>query len=225
MTIGLLGDYGIHIMSSGYSTFTIPGNQQHQLDEYQVEGDWSAASFLLAAGAIAGTVRLTGLDTCSAQADRLFLEALDAAGAQVIVDEQAIQVTQQRLTAFTFDATSCPDLFPPLVALACQCEGTTRLKGVKRLQYKESDRAAVLLKEFTNLGVHMKIDGDWMAVTNSKLTGGIIQSHGDHRIAMAGAVAALRAEGQVMIEGSECVAKSYPGFFQDIASIGGKIDE
>jgi 3-phosphoshikimate 1-carboxyvinyltransferase len=96
---------------------------------------------------------------------------------------------------------------------------------VERLKFKESNRAAVLVKEFSALGARLSIDGDLMKIDGTTLTGGVIDSHNDHRIAMAGALTAIAAEGEVTIAGSECVAKSYPDFFEDFAGIGGIIHE
>ena len=191
------------------------------MGEYRVEGDWSGASFLVAAGAIGGSVKVTGLDTKSPQADRCILAALRAAGAEVKESADAVEISAGELCAFEFDATHCPDLFPPLVALACNCSGVTELKGVERLKFKESDRAAVLHKEFSALGAKISIAGDVMKIEGVKLNGGTIDSHNDHRIAMAGALAGINARAPVTILGAECVSKSYPDFFEDFVSIGG----
>ena len=120
------------------------------------------------------------------------------------------------LHGFDFDATHCPDLFPPLVALACHCEGESKILGVSRLRGKESDRAAVLMEEFGKIGVDVKVEGELMIIRGGTVKGGLVSSHEDHRIAMATAVAALAGEEMVEIDGSEAVAKSYPDFFEDI---------
>lgn len=190
-----------------------------------MEGDWSGASFLLTAGALGGSVTMTGLDTNSPQADRKMIEALMAAGASVKMIGDSVEVAKKDLKAFDFDATHCPDLFPPLVALACNCKGTTILTGVERLIHKESNRAMVLEKEFSSLGAVIRIDGNRMEIEGAKLKGGTIDAHNDHRIAMAGAVAAINAEKDVTIRGYECVAKSYPDFFEDFSKIGGIVYE
>ena len=119
-----------------------------------------------------------------------------------------------------FDATDCPDLFPPLVALACSCVGKSRIKGALRLKGKESDRAASLVSELSAMGARVKVDGNRMIITGGKLLGGEVDSHNDHRIAMACAVAALASEKGAKIAGEKCVAKSYPGFFRDLDSLG-----
>jgi 3-phosphoshikimate 1-carboxyvinyltransferase len=159
----------------------------------------------------------------SSQPDRAIIDALHLAGAQLERIEGGWRVRQAPLEGFSFDATDCPDLFPPLVALASRCAGVTQLRGASRLRAKESDRAAALAGEFGRLGLRVDVDGDMMAVhgfsTGAKLAAGTVSSHGDHRIAMAAAVAALAGAGTVVIEGAESVAKSYPDFYDALDSI------
>jgi len=202
--------------------------------EYEVEGDWSGAAFLLVAGAIAaGTtasgghgLEVVGLQSASSQPDRSIIDALRLAGASIEEVPGGYRVSAAALHGFAFDATDSPDLFPPLVALASRCAGVTELRGASRLRAKESDRAAALSEEFGRLGLRVDVDGDRMTVhgfgglgssderrLSARLTGGTVSSRGDHRIAMAAAVAALSGAGTVTIEGAECVAKSWPEFF------------
>lgn len=225
MTLALLKTFGIEVRHTNYETFFIKGMQTYRFprNEYCVAGDWSGAAFLLAAGAVGGTVTVTGLDTGSPQADRKIIQALELAGANIDITKSTVEVTKSKLKAFHFDATHCPDLFPPLVALACNCEGKTVLTGVERLIHKESNRALALEKEFTAIGGEIRVVGNQMEVTGKKLKGGTIDSHNDHRIAMAGAVAGINVSHHVIIEGSECTAKSYPNFFEDLKSIGASV--
>jgi 3-phosphoshikimate 1-carboxyvinyltransferase len=225
MTLALLKTAGIDVRHTNYETFFIKGMQIYRFprNEYWVEGDWSGAAFLLTAGAVGGTVTVTGLDTGSPQADRKIIRALELAGANIHITKSTVEVTKNKLNAFHFDATHCPDLFPPLVALACNCEGKTVLTGVERLIHKESNRALVLEKEFTAIGGEIRLAGNQMEITGKRLQGGTIDSHNDHRIAMAGAVVAINVNHHVIIEGSECTAKSYPNFFEDLKSIGASV--
>ncbi len=225
MTLSLLKTCGIDIRHTDFKTFFIKGRQTYRFprNEYWVEGDWSGAAFLLTAGAIGGTVTVTGLDTASPQADRKIIQALELAGANINITRSTVEVTRNKLQAFHFDATHCPDLFPPLVALACNCEGKTVLTGVERLIHKESNRGLALEKEFTAIGGEIRVEGNQMEITGKRLKGGTIDSHNDHRIAMAGAVAAINVSHHVIIEGSECTAKSYPNFFEDLKSLGASI--
>ncbi len=225
MTLEMLKDFQIDIDHDGYKNFKIKGGQTYEIGEYRVNGDWSAAAFWLAAGAWSGKIKVTGLKLDSLKADRRILEALDRAQANVSSSRDSVQSEKSELTAFQFDASDCPDLFPPLVALACFCRGKTVLTGVERLKHKESDRALALSQEFGKLGADIRIRGNLMEILGGKLKSGKVHSHNDHRIAMALAIAGLGAEGCVIIEEAECIAKSYPRFFEDLAQLGGKIDE
>jgi 3-phosphoshikimate 1-carboxyvinyltransferase len=228
MTIDVLNSFGICIEHESYQQFIIAGNQAYQPCHYTVEGDWSGAAFLLVAGAIAGNVAVQTMRYDSKQADRAVMQALEQAGAYISVEGDVVTVKKPAhgsLKGFTFDATECPDLFPPLAALACHCSGQTAIKGVSRLTYKESDRAQAIVQEFGKIGGHISVEGDWMYIDGSNLHGGEAFSHNDHRIAMALATAALAASGEVVITQADCVAKSYPEFYDDIEKIGGKIDE
>lgn len=191
---------------------------------YTVEGDWSGGAFLLVAGAVAGNIEITGLDPASPQADKKILEALKDAGAAMSVTDEKIILQQSSLTGFSFDATHCPDLFPPLVALAAYCEGQTVIKGVSRLAHKESDRGTTLKEEFGKMGLKVQLDGDLMIIEGVKaLKASTVHSRHDHRIAMACAVAALRADGSVLIENAEAINKSYPDFYTDIQKLGAAV--
>jgi 3-phosphoshikimate 1-carboxyvinyltransferase len=190
---------------------------------YTVEGDWSGAAFLLGAAAVAGSIHLKGILKASKQADKKIVEALLDAGAVVSQEDETVAVTKQGLVGFNFDATDCPDLFPPLVALAANCAGVTRLQGLRRLKHKESDRGLTLQEEFGKLGVRIELIDNEMIVHG---TGSIVvlndtlHSHHDHRIAMAAAVAALNANSPITICHAEAIDKSYPMFYQHLKQLG-----
>ncbi len=222
MTIQLIGKFGVKVKADkNLSKFKILGNQEYKPIKYDVEGDWSGASFLLVAGAISGRIEVSGLDTKSLQADMAIVDALRKTGAIVRIGKSSIIVQKPKngLRAFEFDATQCPDLFPPLAALATNCSGTTRIRGAMRLAGKESDRGAAISEELGKLGGKVKIIGDVMEIIGTQLEGGNANSHNDHRIAMMCAVAALNSKKGVRINGEECVAKSYPNFFEDLKKI------
>lgn len=191
--------------------------QQKKEIHYTVEADWSSASFLLVAGAINGSLIIRGLDIKTTQADIAILNALMLAGANLKLKKKQISIVSNQLQAFDFDATDCPDLFPPLVVLAAHCKGVSRIKGIKRLIHKESDREQSLKNEFTKLGVKIHTEDDYMIITGgNQLKGCMVSSHNDHRIAMALSIAALKATGQTIIVGAEAVKKSYPDFYRDL---------
>jgi 3-phosphoshikimate 1-carboxyvinyltransferase len=125
------------------------------------------------------------------------------------------------LKAFHLDATDCPDLFPPLVALASFCDGTTVIEGVSRLAHKESNRGLTLQEEFGKMGIEITLQDDLMLVKGGTgVNAATVHSHHDHRIAMACAVAALRADGETRIEEAEAINKSYPTFYDDLKKLG-----
>ena len=191
--------------------------------EYTVEGDWSGGSFLLVAGAIAGAITVRGLDLMSTQADKAIMEGLSRANASFAMEAKGIKIRPAQMKAFEFDATDCPDLFPPLVALASYCNGKTKIKGVKRLTHKESDRAVSLREEFGKMGVAIETYDDIMIVNGSGLTGAKVHSRHDHRIAMACAVAALKAKEKTTIDEADAVKKSYPDFYDDLKKLGASV--
>ena len=223
MTLKLIDDFGVEIRRSGYNYFWIKGNQRFKAREYFVESDWSGGAFLLVAGAINGPLRVKGLSSTSQQSDKAILTALDKAGAKIAITKDYIEVSRGEMISFEFDATDAPDLFPPLAALATYCNGTSAIKGVSRLINKESNRSKALVEEFTKLGVRVEVVDDYMLITGGPVSGGEAASRNDHRIAMALAVIALRAKGEVQIKDSHAISKSYPAFFEDLRKIGVKV--
>ncbi|MFV0606173.1 MAG: 3-phosphoshikimate 1-carboxyvinyltransferase [Niabella sp.] len=191
---------------------------------YTVEGDWSGGAFLLVAGAIAGPITVTGLSLSSTQADKKIVDALMAANAGIAMEAKGIKIHPAPMQAFEFDATDCPDLFPPLVALAAYCNGTTSIKGVSRLAHKESNRGLTLQEEFGKMGIKIELDDDIMRVHGGTIKGNKVHSRHDHRIAMACAVAALKAEGITHIEEAGAINKSYPDFYIHLQQLGVKVD-
>ncbi|MEO6845472.1 MAG: 3-phosphoshikimate 1-carboxyvinyltransferase [Ginsengibacter sp.] len=222
LTISVLKDFGFRIDNRNYEVFTIHPREPlpaHSI-KYTVEGDWSNAAFLLVAGALAGEITLKGADLNSSQGDKNIMEALYDCGAEVNIHNKEITIKKAKLKAFDFDATHCPDLFPPLVALAGYCKGATTIKGVNRLLHKESNRAIALRDEFRKMNVEVELNGDLMTIHGGKeVKGAKVSSHNDHRIAMATAVAGLAAKGQTTIHDAEAVNKSYPDFYKDLKSI------
>jgi len=219
MTLDILAHFGISIRHTDFQKFEIEGNQQPNAMEYTVEGDWSAASFLLVGGAIAGRVSVSGLNPNSAQADRAIVDVLQLAGAKVEWENEEVTCSKSSLRAFHFDATHCPDLFPPLAALAACCEGTSTIKGTERLHHKESDRATTISATLRSLGIAVAIENHTMQITGGVVRAVSLSSFNDHRIAMMAAILGCVADGPISITESKAVNKSYPNFFHDIASL------
>jgi 3-phosphoshikimate 1-carboxyvinyltransferase len=234
LTLSVLNTFGWKVQHQDYKRFEFlahPPLADHI--DYTVEGDWSGAAFLLVAGAIAGPIVVKGVQLNSTQADKAVIQALKDAGASIDINENAIQIGPAKdkagvvgsLKAFEFDATHCPDLFPPLVALAAVCNGVTILHGVSRLAHKESDRGLTLQKEFAKLGIRIELNEDRMMVYGGTgINGAEVFSQHDHRIAMACGVAALCADGPITITDAEAVNKSYTDFFKHLQHLGAKVD-
>ncbi len=217
LTLGIMRRFGVEVENNDYQQFNLRSGQKYQPMEYHVEGDWSGAAFMLVAGAIAGKVTVQNLDGLSFQADRRIMDALRQAGALLEHrNDGSIVVEKQPLQSFVFDATDCPDLFPPLAVLSANCEGESRIIGTERLHSKESDRAATLVDIFTKLGINIRVENNVMYIHGGRIKSAGVHSHGDHRIAMAAAIASLNAAGHVHIAGADAVNKSYPGFFDDL---------
>ena len=244
MTLDVLKKFGIRVSSEmlggqdfidsggdwSYCTdieFRIRGMQKYHPAEFPLEADWSSAANFLVAGAVFGRARLSGLDTTSVQADLSIMDILMDAGAslsQTDGDRGEITVQRAPLNAFDADLNNCPDLFPIASVLAAFCQGRSSLRGTGRLVHKESDRAAAILAMLEKMGVSARIADDVLYVdgqslsmrilTGSLLKGGDYSSFHDHRMAMALAVAGLGADSPVNIDDRECVAKSFPAFFE-----------
>jgi len=219
MTIDTLAQFGIQIQHEGFKKFIVEGNQQPNPTSLTVEGDWSGAAFLLVGGAIAGEVTVTGLNTESAQADRAITDVLKMVGAEVEVQAHRVSVKHKMLKPFFFDATDCPDLFPPLAALAACCHGKSTIVGTHRLRHKESDRAATITSVLRELGIEVSSEDNAMHIIGGQVSGGTVSSYNDHRIAMMAATMGCMASGAVNITEAEAVNKSYPHFFRDMASL------
>jgi 3-phosphoshikimate 1-carboxyvinyltransferase len=229
LTLSVLNAFGWKVQHENYEQFSfLPHAPLKESIEYTVEGDWSGAAFLLVAGAIAGPIIVKGLQMNSTQADKAVMQALQRANVSIALDEDGIKIGSDdgaSLRAFEFDATDCPDLFPPLVALAAACIGVSEIKGVSRLAHKESDRGLTLQTEFAKLGIQIDLDEDVMKIHGGGvIKGGEVFSQHDHRIAMACGVAALKANSPVTITEAEAINKSYTDFFDHLVQLGAKVE-
>jgi len=227
LTLAVLNAFGWKVEHTNYESFRFLAHAPLKpVIEYTVEGDWSGAAFLLVAGAIAGPIKVKGLQLNSTQADKKIMEALLSAKANIKQEEEGILIgPTNNLIAFEFDATDCPDLFPPLVALASVCNGVTKIKGVSRLAHKESDRGLTLQTEFAKMGVQIDLVGDEMLIHGgARIQTATVFSQHDHRIAMACGVAALVANGPIEITEAEAINKSYTDFFTHLQELGARVD-
>ena len=221
MTEHALRAAGITVQKTGQN-YHIRGNQAYHTPAVQtVEGDWSNAAFFLCMGALSKVgITVRGLAQDSLQADRAILELLTRFGAEVRVDGTSVTVRRGTLRGITVDAGPIPDLIPTVSVLAALAEGETHIENAARLRLKESDRLATTAALIRALGGQVREGPDALTITGvPMLQGGTADAAGDHRIAMSAAVAACGCAGPVIVTGSECVAKSYPAFWDDFSSL------
>jgi len=228
MTIEVLTKHGIKISASNdFTQLKIPSNQNYNPCNHTVPGDFSSAAFLIAAAAVTSSkVKVKNLDSHSIQGDRAILDILKKMGSKVRVDDKSIKVEGGQLNAVDVDVKDIPDLVPVCAVLACYSKGTSKIYNAKRLRYKESDRLSSLRTELKKMEAEIYVKEDSLIIRGPcAMQGATINPHNDHRIAMACAVAALKATGETKIQNSECVNKSYPRFFDDLRSLGANIIE
>lgn len=221
LTIDVLKKFGqeLEIEFENYKSCKIRSRQKSFAlnSRIQIEGDWSGISNILVAAAINGDVEIIGLNENSFQADRAILEVFDRAGVDYDWENGNLLVKMSKIKAFEFDATDCPDLIPALIILGLFADGDTKIKGMRRLMKKESSRAEVMRDELNKAGVSLNLDDDVMYITGKQnLKPATLNTHGDHRMAMAFGIFGLNTPGGVTIQDSECVSKSWPEFFEVI---------
>lgn len=228
MTLQTLSHFGIEIEKheNGYK---IKGRQKYHTPGFiQAEGDWSNAAFWLSAGAVCGEITCKELQTDSPQGDKAILDVLKQFGAVVEVKEDYVKVRAGNLHGCHIDASQIPDLVPILSIVAAVAKGDTLIYNAGRLRIKESDRLAAMADCLTRLGFSVEEGEDSLLIHGGKRNipqdPVRIDSFHDHRIAMSAAIAGSILGQELIIEGAECVTKSYPGFFADFIRLGGGAD-
>lgn len=225
MTRKALELFGVPLAVRG-ETYTVSPAPYRSPGHIQVEGDWSNAAFWLCAGALGGGITVTGLNRNSLQGDRAICTLLSAMGAKTTWTEGGCTATPGHTRPLQIDARPIPDLVPILAIAASAAPGITRIEHAGRLRLKESDRLEAVCRLLQSLGGRAFPEGDRLVIQGgASLTGGEVTSCGDHRIAMAAAVAASLCTGPVRLIGAEAVTKSYPRFWQDYRSLGGVWEE
>ena len=220
MTISMMKTFGVSCERED-GRFVVPGNQAYSPLSYTVPGDYSSAAFPLAAGALSGTVTVQGLDPEDMQGDRKIIEILKNFGAEVKIKGRDVTVSKGALKGCLIDMASIPDLFPIVATVATQAEGKTILFNAKHLRYKESDRIATVTEFLRNMGADIQEREDGCVIEGPcRLKGTIVDTHGDHRIMMASAIAATVADGCTIIKDCDCHEVSYPMFKEDLLSLG-----
>lgn len=221
LTLATLENYGVEIEKTSYGFYVRGGQKYIAPRDMTIEGDWSSAGFLLALGALCGEVKVRGLRVDSAQGDKVIVDLLRRAGAKMEIDKGIVRAFRaDKLCAIDFDASDCPDIVPVMSAVLACAKGPSRISGVDRLKDKESDRIASIMDMLSAFGIRAEYGKGTLTVYGGRPVGGDVNTYGDHRIAMSAAVLAARAEGESLIRGAECVAKSYPSFFDDAKILG-----
>jgi 3-phosphoshikimate 1-carboxyvinyltransferase len=218
-TLESLNNIGVSFTNEDYSTFKLLNISHNHTHEFVTEGDWSAAAFLMVLGSIAGTIKIMGLNIDSIQPDRAILDLLKSIGAKISLTNDSIIIEKSELKAFDYDAANTPDLVPALIPLALSISGKSTIRGVERLQFKESDRMANLVNQFKQMGAEIEIVDGAIVINGGRFIGGNAQTYNDHRLAMSFAIAGAISERGVMIEDSDCVNKSYPEFWNDVKKL------
>ncbi len=224
MTLDALCKAGISVYREG-NLFRIPGNQTYSLpDALSVEGDWSSAAFWIVAGVVGRTpITVTGMNNASLQGDRRVIDHLRKMGAFIEESEDGLVAMPSQLFGAELDCMDTPDLLPILSVAAAMAEGETIFTNVGRLRFKESDRLVAMQTTLASFGISSQVGEDTFVVhggTVLKAEG--VNSFGDHRIAMSAAILSTLSSGISIIKGAECVAKSYPHFYEDFISLGGR---
>ncbi len=224
MTVEALSRFGITIDESedkdGLPVYRIRGGQKYRSADVSVEGDYSQAAFYFAANALGSEIKVDNLSEKSVQGDKKILDIIGGISYNKINDSGL-----RRLPAFSADVSDIPDLVPILAVLGCFTDGVSRITGAKRLKIKESDRLEAISSALGNIGGKITVGDDSLEIEPvDGFHGGVIDGCNDHRIVMASAIASTMADGEITITGAEAVAKSYPDFWTDFASLGGNIE-
>ena len=218
ITMGCLEQFGGRA-SADEQGFSVGGGRRMKGCTCAVEGDWSQAAFFEVANSLGSSVTINGLNVNSYQGDKKILEICR----DMVYNKNSVL---SQLSPFELDCSDIPDLVPVLAVLASFCEGESRITNVARLRIKESDRLAAVTECLNRIGGRVTAYDDMLVIEGVKaLRGGEVESFNDHRIAMAMAVASTRCTAPLLIRGAECVAKSYPGFWEDFERLGGICEE
>lgn len=226
LTLDILDKYSIRIENYDYQKFHVMGNQRYSSLDYSVEGDFSQAAFWIVAGIMNDDIVLKGLNINSFQGDKAILNIVTSMGADIIINREEIVAKNSQTNGRVIDVSQSPDLVPILAVLGALSKGKTEIINAQRVRIKESDRLMAISKELNKIGADIVETHDGLIINGvGSLSGGVVDSWNDHRIAMALAIASTKCKEPIIIKNSHVVNKSYPGFWQDFMNVGGVIDE
>lgn len=221
MTLAVMAAFGVAVEHEGLRRFTVPSGRGYRGREYAIEPDASAASYFFAAAAVTGgEITVEGLSKNSLQGDVAFCECLAQMGCKVRYGPDSITVAGKPLRGIEADMNAISDTVQTLAAVALFAHGPTTITGVGHIRHKETDRLRAVAAELRKLGAEVDQRDDGLRIVPGPLRGAVIETYDDHRMAMSMAVAGLRTAG-VVIRDPACTAKTYPGFFEDLARLAG----
>lgn len=222
MTIYTMAHFGVTVCQTDYG-WHINGGQQYKPSDYTTDGDWSQAAFFMVSAAINGSVTVNGVNADSAQGDKKIVDLLRQFGADVEQTSSSVTVKSNKMKAITIDASQIPDLVPILTVCASFADGTTKIFNAERLRIKECDRLTATADMLNAIGGKVSELADGLEITGvGKLPGGLVNGCNDHRIVMSAGACASGLDGTIESTYALSINKSYPDFYKDYNSIGGK---
>ena len=228
LTLQMLRRFGVRAWFEGEYTLIIPGGQRYTAADYAVEGDYSQCAFFAVLAALQGGIRLTNLRPDSLQGDRVILDILRRCGARFTEEADCVSFDAAPISGAEIDVGDCPDLAPILSVMGMYADRQTKLSNAARLRDKESDRIEAMETELRKLGVSVSSTHDSMTIPGCAgvpaFAETTVHGHNDHRIVMSLAVAATLGSAPLVIEDAQAIRKTYPDFFEVLASIGGRIE-
>ena len=223
MTLDCLGKFGINVeFSKDLREFEV-AKQIYMPTKYKVEGDWSSASYFLALGALAGEVEIENLNLESLQGDRIVLNFLRDMGASIKTGRDTVTAKKSGLNAIRADLSDCIDLLPTMAVLAAVANGVSEFVGIERARIKESNRVSALREGLEAMGIAVKESSNRLTMVGSRPKGSVIDTRGDHRIAMAFSILGLLTD-KTIINNAECVSKTFPGFWDVLKNLGSEVE-
>lgn len=213
MTIYSMQQFGVNAENRGYREFHVAAGQRYKANRYLIEGDWTNASYFLAAAAITkGKAKIKGINLESKQGDVRFLSILEKMGCSIKKRKGWVEVEGSRLKGIDIDMNEMPDIVQTLAVIAAFADGRTIIRNVANLRIKETDRIGAVANELRKMGAGVKEIKDGLVIEPKELHAAEIETYDDHRMAMAFSIAGLAVPG-IKIKNPECVSKTFPDFF------------
>lgn len=226
LTIDMLNKFSVDVENDDYKSFRVKGNQKYMPCNYSVEGDFSQVAFFVVGGLLGNDIKCKGMNFNSKQGDIAIIDIVKRMGGDIELKGDCIHIKKSNTVGAIIDGSQCPDIIPVLAVLASLSKGETQIINAGRLRIKESDRLESTRTELNKLGANVEETEDGLIIKGvDHLDGGNVDSWNDHRIAMSMAIASIKAKEEVTLSDALAVTKSYPGFWDDFKSLGGKIDE